>query len=87
MEEPAMKDDESFIIIGMNNEGKLTLHEGTRASIPDKTGLVHHDHGMVGDHKRHPSKIPEKLYTLYTFSENTFPFSLYMYYTYNNRYF
>ena len=53
-----MKDDESFIIIGMKNEGKLTLHEGTRASIPDKTGLVHHDHGMVGDHIRRPGKRP-----------------------------
>ena len=39
-------------------EGKLTLHEGTRASIPDKTGLVHHDHGMVGDHIRRPGKRP-----------------------------
>ena len=38
---------------------QLTLHEETVASIPDKTGLVHHDHEMVRDHTHHPSKRPK----------------------------
>ena len=58
-------------------------------SIPDKTGLVHPDHGMVGDHKRHPSKIPEKLYNILFLKILSLSLSLYVlvYYTYNNRYF